>query len=289
MQHITANIPLESTAFPFNMFDGHGFSGEASPSMHNHDCLELNYVSSGEGTYLIGENQYPIRQGDLFVINNCEYHAAIDKGELTLKVIVFSPDMVWQNNNILDYKYLQTFFEWKDSFKHHFASDNPMVAQIAALFYEIEREWSERQEGYRLVIKALLLQMLSLLYRGFAQAEDTSQKVLKFQNDYNRIAEAVSFLDNHFSGPVTLNLLSNVAHMSPTYFSKIFNRLMSKSVSAYLNEKRLSYACLLLKTTQKNVCEVALQSGFGDIPYFNRLFKAQLGCTPKQYRAKQIS
>ena len=44
--------------------------------------------------------------------------------------------------------------------------------------------------------------MLSLLYRGFAQNRETAQTVLRFQADYNRIADAVAYIDEHFDSPI---------------------------------------------------------------------------------------
>lgn len=283
VERITQKIPLESSDFPFNIFDATGYQEETA-YLHNHDCLELNYVAKGTGVYVIGDNRYEISQGDLLVINNCEYHIALDREDLLLKVIVFNPDMVWQNNSLMDYKYLQTFFEWKSNFKHHFSADDLMVEHIATLFYEIENEWNHRQEGYRLVIKALLLKMLALLYRGFALKKETSEKVLKFQTEYNRIVDAVAYIDENYCNQIELKQLSDLVHLSPNYFSAVFNHVMSTSVSNYINKKRINYACMQLQTTQMNICEIALKAGFNDVSHFNRIFKSQLHISPKKYR-----
>lgn len=51
--------------------------------MHNHDCLELNYISSGEGIYYIGEETHPFKRGDVLIFNNYEYkHFVASKGLL---------------------------------------------------------------------------------------------------------------------------------------------------------------------------------------------------------------
>jgi AraC-like DNA-binding protein len=284
MRFITQDIPLESNEFPFDIFDGCGENQKEDSYLHNHNCLELNYVVSGTGLYIIGENEYPINPGDLFVINNCEYHFAFSSQEMVLKVIVFKPEMIWQNNNAFDYKYLQTFFEWKNNFRHHFTPVNPMVKEISALFFEIEKEWNDKNQGYHLVIKALLLKMLALLYRGFYLTEETSKSVLKFQSDYNKIIDAVFYIDENYYNPIDLKLLAKLTHLSPNYFSKLFNNVMSTSVSNYINKKRIAHSCLLLKTTQMNVCEISLKSGFNDVSHFNKIFKSLLGVSPKKYR-----
>ena len=95
-EHITQVISLESAQFPFNIFDAYGSSGD-NVYLHNHDCLEINYAAEGTGTYYIGELQYPIQKGDLFIINNCEYHIAVREKDLLLESNCFcEAGMVWR-------------------------------------------------------------------------------------------------------------------------------------------------------------------------------------------------
>lgn len=288
MYFITQEIPLESADFPFNIFDGNGWEQAREDAMvHNHDCLEINYAVSGNGIYIIGENEYQINTGDLFVINNSEYHVAFNQGGLVLKVIVFNPNMVWQGYNTLDYKYLQTFFELKDSFKHHFSAEHHMVGKIFELMLEIESEWNERNVGYRLLIKSLLMEILAHLYRGFENAQPYARKTLKFQEDYNRIVNAIEYIEKNYTSDIQLKFLAELVHMSPNYFSKFFSSVMSVTVVGYINRKRVNNACMLLKTTKMSVTEIALASGFTDIPHFNKIFKEHWGKTPMQIRREQ--
>lgn len=86
--------------FPLKIFPAPG-CGRENFFLHTHDCLEINLMAQGEGIYWIGNKQYNISQGDLVIINNREHHIAVNGGNLLLKVLVFDPDMVWQNNNTL--------------------------------------------------------------------------------------------------------------------------------------------------------------------------------------------
>lgn len=100
--------------FPFTIFHGKGFASEKEAYSHNHFCLEINYVDADGGTYYIGAEKYPIKKGDVFIINNYEYHYAINEsGRMELFVIVFNPDFVW-NSEQIDYQYINFFYEWKD-------------------------------------------------------------------------------------------------------------------------------------------------------------------------------
>lgn len=291
MEYITENISLESSEFPFNIFNGSGHteSGTEPPYFHNHNCLELNYAVHGGGRYYIGDQVYEIKTGVFFIINNCEYHCAINDGPLILKVIVFNPEMVWQSGaGSMDYQYLKTFFEWKDNFKHHFCVDNLMVQHIATLFYEIEHEWRKKQIGYQLLIKSLLLKILAILYRGFESTSPYSFKVLDFQNKYNRIVEAIYYIDKNYQSTITLEHLAKLVHMNKNYFSEYFKNVMQIPVSAYIRKKRIANACLLLQMTKMRITDIAYAVGFSDVSYFNRVFREEHHMSPLCFRRKNL-
>lgn len=55
---------------------------------------------------------------------------------------------------------------------------------------------------------------------------------------------------------------------------------------AYLNKLRLTEAARLLsEKSDINVSEIAYSVGYNNVPYFNKLFKQEYGCTPKTFKA----
>ena len=77
---------------------------EKQKELHCHDCLEIDLVEEGDGNYIIGGRIYPVRTGDIFVINNSERHLAIH-GEhgLKLSVLIFEADPIWKEKYGKDY------------------------------------------------------------------------------------------------------------------------------------------------------------------------------------------
>lgn len=286
MKHLTEVFRLDKK-FPFTVFKGKGFSAEdvknGNVYMHNHYCLEINLALSSGGTYYIGDNSYPINENDIFIINNYEYHyAANENDQMELMVIIFDPELVWQNE-AMDYLYIKAFYEWKNGFKHRLNGESVPTA-VTEVIFEIEREWNEKSAGYQLVIKSLLLKLLALLYRRFEETSQYSEKIMRFQNEYIRIIDAVNYIDENFKEPVALKKLAETVHMNQNYFSTYFRNVMNCSVSTYIIRKRLKHACMLLSTTDDSIIEIALDSGFENVPYFNRTFKKHIGITPKEYR-----
>ena len=135
-----------------------------------------------------------------------------------------------------------------------------------------------------MVIRALLLKLLALLYRGFESTEGFAQSIRSFQNGYIRLAPALSMMENQFREPLTLEILSQSVHMNRNYFSTLFSQLMGCTVSDYLMRRRLRNAAFLLTTTDQTVISIAMDSGFRNPGYFNRVFRAHYGTSPVSYR-----
>lgn len=282
MNYKTSLIPLDA-AFPFKIFRGSGFSAACHENndsyMHRHHCLELNFCLGGCGRYVIGEKEYPIEAGDLFIINDLEYHQAINlSGELELLVIVFTPDMILKESE--DYDLIRTFYEWKRDFQHRL----PKMTQAGALMQEMEREFADCEAGYRLILKASLLKLLGLLYRRFAQTESSAEQMRAFQSAYKDLAPALFYIDTHLTEPIRLAQLASEVSLNPNYFSSQFSSLMGLTVSEYILRHRLRRAAGLLACTERSVLSVAMECGFSNISYFNRVFRKQFALTPTEYR-----
>lgn len=282
MNYKTEIIRLDKD-FPFTIFHGTGFQNKESAYWHNHYCLEINYAVSDGGKYYIGNEVYPIKKGDIFIINNYEYHYAINEnGKMELLIFVFNPDFVWQNEQ-LDYQYIRAFYEWKDGFKHRLPNDS-VPSDISKIMFEADAELVQKAAGYKLVIKSLILKLLAILYRKFEETSSFSDKVMRFQNNYLKIIDAVNYIDNNFAEELSLEKISEIAHMNQNYFSGFFSETMNCTVSAYIIKRRLKYACLQLTASDDSIIKIAANSGFHNVPYFNRTFKKYLGITPGEYR-----
>jgi AraC-like DNA-binding protein len=59
------------------------------------------------------------------------------------------------------------------------------------------------------------------------------------------------------------------------------------TIRAYILEHRISQAQRMLSTTRERVAHVAFASGFDSLSRFNAAFRASVGCTPREYRARQ--
>lgn len=98
------------------------------------------------------------------------------------------------------------------------------------------------------------------------------------------IKPAINYINQYYTKEVHLDMLANLCDISKSYLCKLFNERYGKGITRYITELRLEKACLLLEQTENTVVGIALDVGYVDCGYFNKLFKKYVGCTPLEYR-----
>lgn len=105
------------------------------------------------------------------------------------------------------------------------------------------------------------------------------------ENQENRIIQtAKQYIQEHFHENIKLEDVAEQVYLAPTYFGVLFKKEAGDSFSSYLTMVRMEKAKEFLKDSRYNIAEVANATGYQDKRYFSKLFKEQVGVTPKEYR-----
>lgn len=106
-------------------------------------------------------------------------------------------------------------------------------------------------------------------------------------NPYDMIVtQAISYLEQHFTEPFTVDHLAGVVGLSPFYFSRLFRKYTNTSPHAYQINLRVTLARQLLASTSQAVERIGESCGFNSTQHFIRCFKKHVGFTPQQYRQR---
>lgn len=84
---------------------------------------------------------------------------------------------------------------------------------------------------------------------------------------------------------LTMEEICAAFHCSPSYVSHRFKEQTGMTVHRYLTRLRVENAARLLRASRLNMTEIALATGFEGSNYFSHVFRAEMGCSPKAYRA----
>lgn len=86
-------------------------------------------------------------------------------------------------------------------------------------------------------------------------------------------------------GELSLDVMVTKLGVSRTKINDILKEELGYTFTAYLNKLRLTEAARLLSEKEEaNVAEIAYSVGYKNVPYFNKLFKNEYGCTPKTFK-----
>jgi len=97
-----------------------------------------------------------------------------------------------------------------------------------------------------------------------------------------------NYVAKNYLNPISLSEVSNLVATTEETFCRFFKRTFNKSFFTFLNEYKIKLACKLLIESEKQVSEIAFESGYESLPFFYRQFKKFMGCSPLAYRKKYI-
>ena len=152
-------------------------------------------------------------------------------------------------------------------------------------------------ENLRLFVDTLLA-----IYRGNQQQQFTKPKLLELlhlialteQGDSfisqlyavkNRERKSIkSFMEENFTKPLDIEDYAYLTGRSISTFRRDFKSRYGISPKKWLIEKRLTQASELLQKSSESIAEIAMQSGYENIPHFIKAFQKRFEISPKQYQ-----
>ncbi len=101
---------------------------------------------------------------------------------------------------------------------------------------------------------------------------------------YQAVQQAIGEMRERFMEPLTLNELSNITHLSPFYFNRVFRSITGISPSVFLAAIRLERAKKLLLHTNRSVTEICFDVGYNSMGTFTYRFNLFVGIPPSRFR-----
>ena len=154
---------------------------------------------------------------------------------------------------------------------------------------QIRHCYAQKQFGYEFRLKALFAGLFATMLennRYHVEEEHAASA------ETNVTRNLFSYVHEHYAEELSLEHLASLSHYSKSYVIKLFKKNTGQTPIEYINRYRLDRAKSLLKNKKNSILDVSLMSGFQNVGYFIRIFKAHFGMTPGVYRKeilKEIS
>src|SRR6266403_826616 len=99
----------------------------------------------------------------------------------------------------------------------------------------------------------------------------------------NPVSAALTYVQEHFSEPITVNDMAEQVNLSPSSFSHLFREVTGRSPYQFLKELRLDRARELLLDGRLSVTDVSRAVGYSSASHFIKEFRSRFGTTPRAY------
>lgn len=98
------------------------------------------------------------------------------------------------------------------------------------------------------------------------------------------IRVAIDYIYRHLADNTTLKQLSEITELSEGYLSRQFHKELGRTITAYINERRLERSRTMLLYSDESIQKIAVENGFTSHSRFTEYFKKEYGVTPKEFR-----
>lgn len=252
---------------------------------HFHPEYEILYVIDGSGTSFVADSIEEFQSGDLALIGSTLPHfwRSDEKylnsgGKLKVKYIVIQFPNDFLKDEIANYP------------EYHLIGDlleraSKGIRFSAEFARKIENKIMKlsKSDGFERIIH------LQELLQTLAKTGDYKLLAGEFYHQENhtftnfRLTKVLQFLNTNYQRKIELETVADIANLHPAAFCRFFKEKTGKSLSEYVNDMRIGYACRLIIEGKLSVSQISFESGFNNLSNFNRTFKKHTGYTPTNY------
>jgi len=102
--------------------------------------------------------------------------------------------------------------------------------------------------------------------------------------NYNRIAEAIDYIQNNFRQQPDLDEVAEKVHLSPAHFQRMFTDWAGTSPKKFLQYISIEHAKKILKGNKATLFDATFETGFSSTSRLHDLFIKVEGMTPAEYK-----
>lgn len=259
--------------------------------MHKHNFIEIVYVISGSARHYMGDYIYEVHKGDLVIVNYGTAHTFIplaDSAEhFSTYDLLFTTELFeitgigkYDFSSLASSYLFYSMFSDSETLRNSINLIRSSSKEFSDIFSRIYFEYSNRQNGFMSMIRAYLIELITLIFR------EIDKKSIAGTNREQRevVNKAIDYMKQHYNTRINLDSIVSDIFLSKDYFRQLFKKTTGMSVTDFIQQTRVDEACRLLMSTGRTVYDIAGDCGFTDIKFFYKTFKKITGKTPGEFK-----
>lgn len=243
------------------------------------DHYSLSYLLSGESNHITTKSSYILHPGDVGATPPYVYHRSTSSASGYERInIKFSPEFVEPLNVKFGTGIVDTIYERPS---YHF--DQEYTLKVQEQFEKMLETYNSDSIYSEFLLQGMLFELLIMIYEH-AMYEDESIHQVSISEP---MIDAIYYMEQNYSQNIRMEDVATIAGYSPAHFSRLFQKQVGKSYSAYLTSIRVREAAKELMNSNKSITDIALETGFVYVSNMTAVFKKEIGMTPRDYRKQR--
>ena len=243
-------------------------TGSLSPHFHR-DCFEIVYIASGSANFSIGNTDYRLSGGDVFITMPNQVHSTNSLPISVCKMYWFqledTPGNLLYLNPSAGADLLADLKRFDTPLFHTDSKD--IYPLIKSAFDSCVRESNPHLAGQYLTL---------LLYKLIEYQKSSTYKLTP------DIQRTVTYIRRHIREEISLDELAKIAHLSTSQFKQKFKNQVGFAPRQFINYEKIEASKPLL-LEGRTVTEVAALLSFDNSSYFAVVFKRFTMCSPTEF------
>ncbi len=262
------SIPLDFTAVP----------------AHWHNAMEIIYIKKGCGSIHVDLIPFHVTKGDIIVVPPGQLHSIEQLFDHSMEYenIIFKLSMLMApQGDVCTEAFFQPLKQGKILPDTLYSPGSPSYPALSSCLDAIDSICRDFLPGYQLAIKGQLFSFFYGLSKSFHKGSPHRDN-----KSLDRLKGLLKHVETNYCDKIAIADAAQICGFSQSHFMKFFKANMGVSFTDYLNDYRITMAARLLGSSSDTVVNIAAETGFENLSYFNRVFKRKYQCTPTEFRRK---
>ncbi len=159
---------------------------------------------------------------------------------------------------------------------------DPLVQQIGLA---LQQELAASGSDSKLYADSMTIALTSHLWRRYGQGQEPKLSGGLGARDLQQVQD---YILANLDASLSLSELAALVHLHPHYFTGLFKKSTGLAPYQYILKQRIALAQRYLVQPDLSIVQICQMVGFQNQSHFTRVFRQQLGVTPKVYRQQVV-
>jgi len=235
------------------------------------EVIVFQYTLKGEGEIRIGNDTHRLHTGDAFFVklpSDHHYYLPSDSKEWEfVHITLFGTEAM-------------RFYQSITNDVGHILKLGVYTTPISHIF-NLLKMVADNQMNDAYVTSSLAYTFLMELQRFILNIESN-------QPLPDPIKKATVYINENYTSQLSLDDIVEVSGLSKYHFTRLFHEKIHSTPIQHLTKVRINKSIELLKNESLTIEEIAVQVGFSNGNYFNKVFRSAMGMSPGKYRKNKL-